>query len=140
MKKGKSKNQGVTTVQKKRSKMPQTKSSNGFAASNGHNGYEMEDGCSFLFTSESVGEGHPGTFLLRPREGEMKISQAKNRPVSMPFAKKSRSSRRRSRPRNLCLRGAHERSEFEVMFSVLFSFGGAPRGFSEHSGHTHTHA
>ncbi|XP_039443114.1 S-adenosylmethionine synthase isoform X3 [Culex pipiens pallens] len=39
--------------------MPQTKSSNGFAASNGHNGYEMEDGCSFLFTSESVGEGHP---------------------------------------------------------------------------------
>lgn len=39
--------------------MPQTKSTNGFAASNGHNGYEMEDGCSFLFTSESVGEGHP---------------------------------------------------------------------------------
>lgn len=39
--------------------MPQT---NGFAASNsnGHSGYEMEDGCSFLFTSESVGEGHPG--------------------------------------------------------------------------------
>ncbi|XP_053661818.1 S-adenosylmethionine synthase isoform X2 [Anopheles marshallii] len=37
--------------------MPQT---NGFAAnSNGHSGYEMEDGCSFLFTSESVGEGHP---------------------------------------------------------------------------------
>lgn len=38
--------------------MPQTKATNGFA-SNGHNGYEMEDGCSFLFTSESVGEGHP---------------------------------------------------------------------------------
>ncbi|XP_058060877.1 S-adenosylmethionine synthase isoform X1 [Anopheles bellator] len=38
--------------------MPQSKS-NGFAASNGHSGYEMEDGCSFLFTSESVGEGHP---------------------------------------------------------------------------------
>ncbi|XP_035908912.1 S-adenosylmethionine synthase isoform X1 [Anopheles stephensi] len=37
--------------------MPQT---NGFAPStNGHSGYEMEDGCSFLFTSESVGEGHP---------------------------------------------------------------------------------
>ncbi|XP_052867100.1 S-adenosylmethionine synthase isoform X2 [Anopheles cruzii] len=38
--------------------MPQSKS-NGFAAANGHSGYEMEDGCSFLFTSESVGEGHP---------------------------------------------------------------------------------
>lgn len=37
--------------------MPQT---NGFTPnSNGHSGYEMEDGCSFLFTSESVGEGHP---------------------------------------------------------------------------------
>lgn len=33
--------------------------SNGY--SNGHNGkYDMEDGQSFLFTSESVGEGHPG--------------------------------------------------------------------------------
>lgn len=39
--------------------MPQSKT-NGFASgSNGHSGYEMEDGCSFLFTSESVGEGHP---------------------------------------------------------------------------------
>uniref|UniRef100_A0A182JFE3 S-adenosylmethionine synthetase N-terminal domain-containing protein n=1 Tax=Anopheles atroparvus TaxID=41427 RepID=A0A182JFE3_ANOAO len=39
--------------------MPQSKS-NGFASgANGHSGYEMEDGCSFLFTSESVGEGHP---------------------------------------------------------------------------------
>jgi hypothetical protein len=38
--------------------MPET---NGY--SNGashHNGYEMENGQSFLFTSESVGEGHPG--------------------------------------------------------------------------------
>ncbi|XP_055592320.1 S-adenosylmethionine synthase isoform X3 [Uranotaenia lowii] len=41
--------------------MPQTKATNGFSSnSNGHDvGYEMEDGCSFLFTSESVGEGHP---------------------------------------------------------------------------------
>lgn len=41
--------------------MPQT---NGH--SNGHNGatYDMEDGQSFLFTSESVGEGHPGECLV----------------------------------------------------------------------------
>lgn len=40
--------------------MPET-TMNGY--SNGgriHNGYEMEDNASFLFTSESVGEGHPG--------------------------------------------------------------------------------
>lgn len=40
--------------------MPET-TANGY--SNGgriHNGYEMEDNASFLFTSESVGEGHPG--------------------------------------------------------------------------------
>lgn len=39
--------------------MPET-TMNGY--SNGghiHNGYEMEDNASFLFTSESVGEGHP---------------------------------------------------------------------------------
>lgn len=59
--------------------MPQT---NGY--SNGHsNGntttYEMENGQSFLFTSESVGEGHPGefcityksSFLLVPHEPTM---------------------------------------------------------------------
>jgi hypothetical protein len=38
---------------------------NGFANGNGngnthHNGFESEDGQTFLFTSESVGEGHPG--------------------------------------------------------------------------------
>lgn len=42
--------------------MPQTSKMNGYT--NGHNGththYDMEDGSSFLFTSESVGEGHPG--------------------------------------------------------------------------------
>lgn len=38
--------------------MPLTKSANGY--SNGHTAvYDMEDGKSFLFTSESVGEGHP---------------------------------------------------------------------------------
>lgn len=42
--------------------MPQTKV-NGFSSANGHNGYEMEDGASFLFTSESVGEGHPGNWI-----------------------------------------------------------------------------
>lgn len=45
--------------------MPQTLT-NGH--SNGCNGngtqYDMEDGQSFLFTSESVGEGHPGKFLF----------------------------------------------------------------------------
>lgn len=49
--------------------------------SNGHNGYEMEDNASFLFTSESVGEGHPGerrkkihfeTFSWRLRKVEKK--------------------------------------------------------------------
>lgn len=34
---------------------------NGYSNGNRiHNGYEMEDNASFLFTSESVGEGHPG--------------------------------------------------------------------------------
>lgn len=41
--------------------MPNTTKTNGHT--NGHNGhvtYETEDGSTFLFTSESVGEGHPG--------------------------------------------------------------------------------
>lgn len=42
--------------------MPQTIMSNGY--SNGHIGYEMEEDSVFLFTSESVGEGHPGRFRL----------------------------------------------------------------------------
>ncbi|KAI5644470.1 S-adenosylmethionine synthase [Phthorimaea operculella] len=37
--------------------MPETKM-NGYAKTNGHS-YDMEDGSVFLFTSESVGEGHP---------------------------------------------------------------------------------
>lgn len=45
--------------------MPETKT-NGYSNGNhSHNGYEMEDNASFLFTSESVGEGHPGK--NRPR-------------------------------------------------------------------------
>lgn len=39
--------------------MPDTVT-NGYANGNGHMPYDMEDGSSFLFTSESVGEGHPG--------------------------------------------------------------------------------
>lgn len=31
--------------------------------SNGHMPYDMEDGSTFLFTSESVGEGHPGQYF-----------------------------------------------------------------------------
>lgn len=34
---------------------------NGYAKTNGHS-YDMEDGSVFLFTSESVGEGHAGQF------------------------------------------------------------------------------
>ncbi|XP_056637828.1 S-adenosylmethionine synthase isoform X2 [Diorhabda carinulata] len=37
--------------------MPETNLSNGYT--NGNSGYEMVDGTEFLFTSESVGEGHP---------------------------------------------------------------------------------
>lgn len=44
-------------------KMPETSLTNGYT--NGHNNmFETEDGCNFLFTSESVGEGHPGTIFL----------------------------------------------------------------------------
>lgn len=40
--------------------MPQ---SNGYT--NGHGGvHDMEDGQMFLFTSESVGEGHPGNDII----------------------------------------------------------------------------
>lgn len=41
--------------------MPETRTNgNGYMNGGGiHRGYEMEDGASFLFTSESVGEGHP---------------------------------------------------------------------------------
>lgn len=43
--------------------MPNTNGhTNGHA--NGGTTYEMEDGQSFLFTSESVGEGHPGESLI----------------------------------------------------------------------------
>nr|WIM01467.1 S-adenosylmethionine synthetase [Limnephilus lunatus] len=38
--------------------MPETVKVNGYAKTNGHN-YETENGSTFLFTSESVGEGHP---------------------------------------------------------------------------------
>lgn len=38
--------------------MPETSLTNGYT--NGHMAFEMEDGSNFLFTSESVGEGHPG--------------------------------------------------------------------------------
>lgn len=39
--------------------MPETSHiTNGYT--NGHSTFEMEDGSNFLFTSESVGEGHPG--------------------------------------------------------------------------------
>lgn len=40
--------------------MPETLA-NGYT--NGHMPFELEDGSDFLFTSESVGEGHPGTYV-----------------------------------------------------------------------------
>lgn len=39
--------------------MPET-TNNGYSNGSHHNGYELEDMSTFLFTSESVGEGHPG--------------------------------------------------------------------------------
>ena len=43
--------------------MPETSLING--NTNGHNNmYELEDGSNFLFTSESVGEGHPGSYIF----------------------------------------------------------------------------
>lgn len=52
---------GTSTVT--RFRMPETSYTNGFG--NGHMPYDMEDGSNFLFTSESVGEGHPGEYILR---------------------------------------------------------------------------
>ena len=43
--------------------MPETR--NGYTNGNGNHTYEMEDNASFLFTSESVGEGHPGKLLIK---------------------------------------------------------------------------
>lgn len=43
--------------------MPETSYTNGYV--NGHVSYDMEDGSNFLFTSESVGEGHPGKCNFR---------------------------------------------------------------------------
>lgn len=43
--------------------MPETAAAYTNGYTNGHNHnykYEMENGQTFLFTSESVGEGHPG--------------------------------------------------------------------------------
>lgn len=42
--------------------MPETSYTNGYV--NGHVHYDMEDGSNFLFTSESVGEGHPGECIF----------------------------------------------------------------------------
>lgn len=43
--------------------MPQT-TTNGFTNGHKKDNLEMEDGQTFLFSSESVGEGHPGKFIL----------------------------------------------------------------------------
>ncbi|KAH8279565.1 hypothetical protein KR018_001730 [Drosophila ironensis] len=57
--------------------MPQQKSNGHSGASNGCNGssngnsYDMEDGQTFLFTSESVGEGHPAS--ASGKEGKNKM-------------------------------------------------------------------
>lgn len=41
-------------------------SANGCNGSGNGNSYDMEDGQTFLFTSESVGEGHPGESAFCP--------------------------------------------------------------------------
>lgn len=47
--------------------MPET-TTNGYSnGSHIHNGYEMENNSTFLFTSESVGEGHPGKWKSQLR-------------------------------------------------------------------------
>lgn len=43
--------------------------------SNGHMPYDMEDGSNFLFTSESVGEGHPGKLKIYDLFLKMAIRQ-----------------------------------------------------------------
>lgn len=55
-----------------RFRMPETTLTNGY--SNGHHtGYEMEDGNEFLFTSESVGEGHPGRSIWLRRINKRRL-------------------------------------------------------------------
>lgn len=44
--------------------MPETAYTNGYSNGHGTHKYEMEDGQTFLFTSESVGEGHPGEHII----------------------------------------------------------------------------
>lgn len=53
--------------------MPETSYTNGYV--NGHVPYDMEDGSNFLFTSESVGEGHPGECIFRLR-GQFNMAPA----------------------------------------------------------------
>lgn len=48
--------------------MPENARMNGYLNGNGathHNGFESQDGQTFLFTSESVGEGHPGKSMRK---------------------------------------------------------------------------
>lgn len=49
---------------------------NGYAKTNGHS-FDMEDGSVFLFTSESVGEGHPGQFSSNIIS-QQEVSDSKN--------------------------------------------------------------
>lgn len=48
--------------------MPETHCTNGYAQSAFGVANELHDGESFLFSSESVGEGHPGKQFLLFRE------------------------------------------------------------------------
>lgn len=66
--------------------MPQQKTNGHSGASNGCNGsngnsYDMEDGQTFLFTSESVGEGHPGK---PPSDRVARRRRLHHRPMSVP--------------------------------------------------------
>lgn len=56
----------TTATTPKRRKMPETAHHmNGYA--NGHAPPELQQDTTFLFTSESVGEGHPGETQAKPR-------------------------------------------------------------------------
>lgn len=66
--------------------MPETSKMNGYAKTNGHS-FDMEDGSMFLFTSESVGEGHPGQFSSNLSEQKCAIRKMAASDMCVDFAR-----------------------------------------------------
>lgn len=66
---------------------------NGHSANGGPGLYEMEDQQMFLFTSESVGEGHPGKYQLRANHSFLTlcnlVRQSKESGLKMLYENKS---------------------------------------------------